>query len=109
MPDEQFHLSGQLEFGVHVAIVNEQVAGKNMWDLRLGRKQKAELTGFECRGHESCNELRDFLQDELIKKVIYQLGYDGEDYTTRNPIDDYKSPMSARMLMGVLRYINDFT
>ena len=25
-----------------------------------------------------------------------------------NPIDDYKSPMSARQLMGVLKYINDF-
>jgi len=44
----------------------------------------------------------------MVAKVIYQLGYEGEDYTKRNPIDDYKSPMAARMLMGMLKYINDF-
>ena len=80
-----------------------------MWDLKLGRKKKAELTNFECQGYEGCNELRDFLEEEFISKVIYKLGYDGEDLSDRNPIEDYNNPMSARMLMGVLKYFNDFT
>lgn len=80
-----------------------------MWDLKLGRKQKAELANFECIGYEGCNELRDFLEDTLISKVIYKLAFDGEDISKRNPIEDYDNPMSARMLMGVLRYFNDFT
>lgn len=42
-----------------------------------------------------------------MTKVIYQIGYEGEDISKKNPIDDYKSPMSARMLMGLLKYIND--
>lgn len=80
-----------------------------MWDLKLGRKQKAELSNFECIGYEGCNEFRDFLEDTLISKVIYKLAFDGEDISKRNPMEDYDNPMSARMLMGVLRYFNDFT
>ena len=42
-------------------------------------------------------------------KVIYQLSIEGQAKIDKSPIDDYKNPMAARQLLGVLKYINDFT
>ena len=39
--------------------------------------------------------------------MIYKLAFEDEDISKRDAIEDYKGPMAARMLMGVLKYIND--
>ena len=103
------NLSGQIEFGLHIAIKKEEIGGKIMWNAVLRRKQIATLVNFECKGYSRCEEIKDFLENQFAEKVIYQIAVEGtQDGEKRDPIEDYKSPMSARMLMGLLKYINDF-
>lgn len=75
--------------------------------LRLERNKKpAELSNFKCDNYNKCAELKDFLMNKLQSDVFYHIREEGQP--AGNPIADYNNSMSARQLMGVLRYINDF-
>ena len=99
---------GEIEFGLHVSINLEEQWHWNKYHLKLGRKKQAQVTKFVCKGMNRCDDVQNFLQNEFPKKVLYNIYEEGSVWD-RNPIEDYWSPNSARMFMGVLHYINDFS
>jgi len=101
------HITGEIEFGLHVAIEHEELEDKNMWHLRLGQKRAARLVKFACHDYSRCEEISEFLQQKFAPKVLHNVAVDGVAFEG-SPLDDYKRPMAARQLIGVLRYINDF-
>lgn len=48
------------------------------------------------------------MTDDLPNRIFYN-GRSEIDLANLDSIDDFKSPMAARQLIGVLRYINDFS
>lgn len=58
------HITGEIDFGLHVYISKqEHEAGNSIWQLKLGRKKRAELVSFACGDYSRCEEIRDFLQE----------------------------------------------
>jgi len=100
-------IEGVIEFGLHIAVENTELPEKNMWHLRLGRNKRAELKGFSCKNYGKCEELKQFIIQELPKKVIYHASAEAGGVSD-DPAADYRSPMAARQLMGLLKYVDDF-
>ena len=72
-----------------------------MWKLELGYNQVADVTNFSCKESDSkCSEILKFLKNDLSHLVITHLE-PGEHA--------YDQPISARSLLGLMGYINDFT
>lgn len=91
-----------IDFGIQVKVINQgKKDDKSMWKLELGYNPTADISSFGCKESDSkCSEILKFLKIDLPHLVITHL--EPEEHA-------YDQPISARSLLGLMGYINDFT